>query len=306
MRNKNISIVSTAYRSEKYLKNFFRYITNFKNFDEVFCILILNDPSELERSICDIYQEKFPNHFNCIILKQRETIAQSLNRGFCLVETPFVTYIDVDDQRTPNSLLDQKETLLKNEAVDYTYGNLIEVKNQGLIKGKKINVIEFERNEFTRGCYVNAVHFFRKSVFEKIGYWDEQFKSGGDFEFQARAAAAGVLFKKTNATLLYYTKEENSKSASSNILQPIERTVIELRYGIFDKIDYRYYDEAMKYRIHEIKEGDKWIPVSSVIPDYEKFIEERKYLLPIGKRNHFINTLKRSIKTPLKMILKTK
>jgi len=251
-----------------------------------------------------MFSEQYAGILEVSFLDNLETIAQSLNRGFRIAATPYISYMDIDDFRLSDSLSKQLECLEKNSGIDFTYGDYIVVKKQGEITGRKVVSPEFDRTLFTRGCVASPTHFYRKSLFDKIGYWDEQFKSGGDFEFQARAAAAGILFKKTNATLLYYTKEENSKSASSNILQPIERTVIELRYGIFDKIDYRYYDDAMKYRIHEIKDGDRWIPISSVIPNYEKFIEERKYLLPIGKRNHFINMLKRSIKMPLKMVFK--
>jgi GT2 family glycosyltransferase len=303
---KNISIIATSYKSEKYLETFFQSVLALNNLDMVEVNLICNVPNNIEAEVLNKYSKKYYQLFNIIILDKLETIAQSFNRGFRISANEYISYMDVDDFRLPDSFTAQFECLEENRKIDYTYGDFIVVKNQGENTGKKIIVPEFDRILFTRGCYVSPTHFYRKSLFNKIGYWDEQFKSGGDFEFQVRAAAAGVKFKKTNATLLYYTKEENSKSASSTILQPIERTVIELRYGIFDKIDYRYYDKAMEYRIHEIKEGDNWIPIGNVIPNYEKFIEERKYLLPIGKRNHFIKMLKKNIKLPFKIIFKPK
>lgn len=302
-----ITLVGTSFRSEKYLEKYFSNILRLENIHEIKCILILNEPSLLERTIADNYGSQYPEIFKCILLDKRESIAASLNRGFAEASTHFVTYMDVDDIRAPYSFVVQKETLLQNTNVDFTYGDFIVVENQGDMHGRFVKVSEFDRNEFTRGCYVSPTHFYRRNLFDKIGFWDEQLRSGADFEFQARAAAAEILFKKTNSTLLYYTKEEDSKSASSGILQPVERTVVELRYGIYDKIDYDYYDEALKYRIFEIKHGDDWIPLSWYIRNYRQFLREREHLIPKGKRRHLIRQLitkpvKRSLRKPLQSI----
>ena len=301
---KRITIVATSYKSAKYFDLFFKHLTEINKTDEISVILIVNKPDKKEVEISQYYKKNFSDLFDIIYLEKLESIGESFNRAFKLSKTEYVTYIDVDDIRLPNSFHEQMNCLEHNKTFDFNYGDFILVENQGETNGQLIQCPEFDESLFVRGSMVGPTHFYRHSIFEKIGYWDEQFRSGGDFEFQVRAAAAGIKFNKAKGTMLYKTNEKFSTSAASNILQPIERTVIELRYGIYDKIDYRYYDKAMKYRIHEIKEGDKWIPVSSIIPDYEKFIEERQYLLPIGKRNHFINMLQRNLRLPLKMILK--
>lgn len=299
---KKITIVTTAYKSERYLETYFKCISSLTNLDELNICIISNLPNDNEKEIFNKYSNRFPGIFNIVYLNKLETIAQSINRGFQMASNPYVSYLDVDDFRIPDSYLNQMKCLEHNKDIDYTYGDYIVVKKQGEISGKRYNPPEFEKNLFTRGCFVSPTHFFRRSLLDRIGYWDEQYRSGGDFEFQARAAAAGINFKKTDGVLIYYTKEKNSKSASSNHLQPLERTVTELRYGIFDKIDYRYYDKAMEYNVYEVKNGDEWIPVSRLVPKYEQFIEERKYLLPIGKKNHYINMFKRVICQPAKML----
>ena len=193
---KNISIVSTSYKSEKYLETFFRNILKLENLDEIQVILVSNIPSIQETEIIRKYSRQYENIFRIIYLDNLETIAQSLNRGFKIADTEYISYMDVDDFRTPDSFILQRECLKVNSEIDFTYGDFIQVKKQGEFRGKLINTPEFESNFFTRGCYVSPTHFYRKSLFDKIGYWDEQFRSGGDFEFQARAAAAGIRFKR--------------------------------------------------------------------------------------------------------------
>jgi hypothetical protein len=62
--------------------------------------------------------------------------------------------------------------------------------------------------------------------------------------------------------------------------------VIELRYGIYDKIDYRYIKAARQYRIGEILFDGVWHPVSQFIPDHDKFMSEREPLRKIGLKNY--------------------
>jgi hypothetical protein len=116
---------------------------------------------------------------------------------------------------------------------------------------------------------------FRKSLCQKAGYFDEQLRSGADFDFSIRLAMHGKA-EMAKTPLGFYLNEGLGASTRPNSLQPVERTVVELRYGIYDKIDYSYLPPALKYDIsHAWYCNRKW-PLSEICPEYDVWMESRR------------------------------
>ena len=72
---------------------------------------------------------------------------------------------------------------------------------------------------------------FKRSILEKIGYFDEQLLSGADFDFAMRLGRHGHG-RHIDHNLGYYLNDRSGLSTKVNSLQEIERTVVELRYGL--------------------------------------------------------------------------
>jgi len=282
---KLLTIVTTTYNSERYLPNYFKGVLALTNLDQIQVILVMNVPDKKEREIAQGYQEELPSIFRIVELSQRETIGASLNRGFMLVDTEFTSFLDIDDLRVPDSYERQLATLYENRDVDFTYGDFVTVRKHGETVGSYVKALEFNKREFVRGCYASPTQLFRTSLITKVGGFDEQLRSGGDFDFQVRAAF-NCRFKKTPGVICYYTKEENSGSASSNVLQPIECNVILLRYGQYDVIEslsaYQYVREAAAYRVNDVKISGEWHPVKAFVPGYESMMQAQE-----GTWRHF-------------------
>lgn len=302
---KRLSIVTSAYKSEKYLETYFKNITELEGFEDYVIILILNDPNEKEKEIAEYYKNKYPDNIR-IEQVPRENIGTSTNRGFALSTTEYVTYADVDDYKKINCYSRQLKTLEDNPDKGFTYGDILMVSGQGVFDGLRIKAPEFTREIATRSSIVGPNHFFRKKLLDKCGYWDEQFKSGGDFDFQIRAAFNTDFKKITGEPLLYYTRYEGSGSASSNELQQIERTVIELRYGIYDKINYKYLPKALEYDIFHVHYGGQKKHISELVPNYKEMMEERyrKYFKKGIRRNLIDPTKIERIKLGIKYLFK--
>jgi hypothetical protein len=104
---------------------------------------------------------------------------------------------------------------------------------------------------------------FRKSLIEKCGYFDEQLRSGADFDFAVRATHHANKIGYSKSILGYYLDEGKGLSTRGDGLQEVERTVIELRYGILDKVDHKFVERANQYDIKNIKIAGKDIPALS-------------------------------------------
>ena len=168
-------------------------------------------------------------------------------------------------------------TLDNNLDCDLTYGDYVYVDKPDVFTGKLHETNEFDVDSFTHLPQIGPGHFFRRSILNKIGYWDEQLKSGADFDFQIRAAF-NTKFKKTIGNpITYYTYNTNGVSLSSGDLSKIEGLAIALRYGIYDTIPrwINYLPEASQYNLTNIKFENIWMPLSESVSNINEIIEFR-------------------------------
>jgi hypothetical protein len=107
-------------------------------------------------------------------------------------------------------------------------------------------------------------------------YFDEQLRSGSDYDFCIRLALTGKIGM-TDENLGYYLDEGKGASTNGDGRQPLERTVIELRYGILDKIETSYLSKALtNYDIRHIINDNKKTYIGDIVPDYESFLIENR------------------------------
>ena len=227
-----ISVITSLYRGELYLDDFFNSFLSISNLNETELVLIHNDPTESEIEKINIYKDRIPNIQ--IVRVPREGVYSSWNRAIKISSGKYVAMWSVDDRRTIHSLSEQAKVLDNDFECMIVSGNYYKIFKQGDKNGflKKDPVIRNKFSgiiKFNNGCFL----MWRKSVHHKIGYFDEQFKIGGDWEFWMRVTA---FFKagRVNEILGYYLRENNVGISKANTKNHIESAVIKSRY-------YRYF-----------------------------------------------------------------
>lgn len=276
---KELTIVTTSLRSENFLPGYLQNILEMTDVSALQFLLICNDPSPHEKQLSTEFAKEYPHLFS-VQYTSKETIGASLNRGWAQATTPYLAYADIDDRRTPDAFARQLATLKKNPDISFTYGDFLVVDTPEKRSGKYIHVPEFDSLEFTRGSYVGPGHCFRKELLDQLGGFDEQLLSGADFDFQVRAAFV-VKFKKTPGLLTYYLQDPAIPSASRTKRQAIEASLITLRYGAYDKVDYRYLDHLTDYSLLQIFFRGKSISIDQQIPNYQDMLTQRRLLWKI-------------------------
>ena len=101
---------------------------------------------------------------------------------------------------------------------------------------------------------------FRKSILEKSGVFDEQLVQGADYDLALRLAFNGKGLH-IPFNLGYYLNDGHGLSTGSR-KQPIERTVIELRYGV-RVLEPNLVPETRAYDVDNIIIDDKKIPAKT-------------------------------------------
>ncbi len=271
-----VSTITSCFRMKRYLQKFLEELPKQTFFDRLELVLDHNEPDEEEIGWVREFQKKYPGRIKHFINQKVVPLDVSWNK--CIKESSgkYLTTWNVDDLRTPNSIELQCNELEKDPSVGLVYGNFRIVRVFGSTEGRLIECSHYPKTELTRSFIVGPFFMFRKSLCEKAGYFDEQLIQGGDFDLAVRLAfhTKGAC---VTELLGYFLNEGKGLSTNPNSKQPLDRVTIELRYGIYDKIDYSLVPKsAITHNIPNVLEFGQWVPVSKYVPDYAKVLEERK------------------------------
>ena len=271
-----VSTITPCFHMERYLELFLEELPKQTIFDRLQVVLDHNEPTEHELELVREFQKRHPGVIKHIVVNPVEPIGTSMNRCIREADGDFVAIWNVDDLRTADSLERQAEILLDSD-VDISHGNFTIVKSFGSTEGRLIEHDHYEENheELTRGMVFGPFFMWRKELCKRAGMFDEQLRSGADFDLAIRLAIHGKV-KTTKTNLGYYLDEGLGASTRGDGKQPTERTVIEMRYGILDKIEPRWLPLAMAYDIRNLYFNGEKFPVSNFVPKYESFLKKNR------------------------------
>ena len=223
-----VSTITPCYNMSKYMKGFLDNLST-QTHKDLEIVLDHNDPSDEEVKLVEEYNEQYDNILH-IKVEGVDPIGTSMNRCIEYATGDYLCIWNVDDLRTPDSIEVMAKALDENPDVDFVYGNYVIVPKFGGIEGQYVDETGRE-DELTTGMILGPYFMFRKSILEKSGVFDEQLVQGADYDLALRLAFNGKgLHLPIN--LGYYLNEGLGQSTKPDSKQPIERTVIELRYNI--------------------------------------------------------------------------
>ena len=253
-----VSTITPCYNMSKYMKGFLDNLST-QTHKDLEIVLDHNDPSDEEVKQVEEYNEQYDNILH-IKVEGVDPIGTSMNRCIEYATGDYLCIWNVDDLRTPDSIEVMAKALDENPDVDFVYGNYVIVPRFGGTEGQYVDETGRE-DELTTGMILGPYFMFRKSILEKSGVFDEQLIQGADYDLALRLAFNGKgLHLPVN--LGYYLNEGLGQSTKPNSKQPIERTVIELRYNI-RVLEPHLIPETREYDVMNIIVDDEKIPVSN-------------------------------------------
>jgi len=254
-----ISLITSLYKSEKYLKKYLKKIRKFadflsKNNIGFEIVIISNDPTIREKQ--ELKKLKNLNKWVRIFYVSREPLYTSWNRGINKAQGGIIGFWNVDDIRYPEAIIDGIRLIKEGAELVYFpfiikwYLNLFGF--SVMVRKRIIHPPIFNQKEFTRSMHCGVFFIFTKSLYKKIGPFDEQFKIAGDFDWCIRAAKISD-FKLSEKITGEFSVFQGALSSGKNPLREAENNVIYKRYKILDKINHNI-DISLetKYNIHQI------------------------------------------------------
>ena len=254
-----VSTITPCYNMSKYMKGFLDNLST-QTHKDLEIVLDHNDPSDEEVKLVEEYNEQYDNILH-IKVEGVDPIGTSMNRCIEYATGDYLCIWNVDDLRTPDSIEVMAKTLDENPDVDFVYGNYVIVPRFGGTEGQYVDETGRE-DELTTGMILGPYFMFRKSILEKSGVFDEQLIQGADYDLALRLAFNGKgLHLPVN--LGYYLNEGLGQSTKPNSKQPIERTVIEMRYNI-RVLEPQLMPYTSEYDVENIIVDEEKIPVSNL------------------------------------------
>lgn len=307
MSKPKVSTITPCFKMKPYLKKFLDELPQQTYFDNLEIVLDHNEPDQEEITWVKEFDAKYPNKIKHIIIEKVDPIGISMNRCIKEASGELVTIWNVDDLRTPNSIESQVNAIIGNDA-DIAIGDYTIVRRFGATGGSVVKHRNIDTKEYKRSMVFGPFVMFRKSLCQKAGYFDEQLKSGADFDLSIRLAYNGKVTIAKDL-LGYYLNEGKGASTRPNSKQPAERTVIELRYGIFDKIDLSFLPRTIEYSIPYITFFSESFPVKKFVPNYLSIVENNQSTIHRSifktwmKSTTGYNSFKYFLKTKIKKII---
>lgn len=268
-----VSVIVPVLNMDSYLDRFlseFRLQTFFQ-FTEL--VIDLNCPSAEAEHIVQKYKRLYGGQLVVHTQSEIDPIAISMNRAISKATGRYIAIWNADDLRTPDSLEQQFNFLSSDEAYVAVGGPYVIVKKFGDVTGRLVDDSGVAQSELLRGMFLGPFVMFDSKALPAAGLFDEQLKSGADFDLAIRLARHGrVGF--VSDVLGYYLDAGLGASTRPNSLQAIERSVIELRYGIFDKLEHEFIPRISKYDITGLYFNGKRNLVQDYFRDYNEYYEK--------------------------------
>lgn len=189
----------SLYRTEKHLERFLIDARRLsldlaKKMISHEIILIANDSTQKETEL--LSGLGFPFR---VVHVEREPIYASWNRGVHIAQGTYVTFWGVDDTRFAQAIIDGISSLDTEKAdicmFPFRYNRYIKILGLSvLVKTKTFHPAPFTKEKYKKGMHLGPHFMVRRTLFDRIGAFDETYKIAGDFAFQVKAAEHNAVF----------------------------------------------------------------------------------------------------------------
>ena len=165
--------------------------------------------------------EKYEKWITYWISEKDQGQTQAINKGFKETSGEIVAWLNSDDFYTAEALSIVGSAFLNLSDVDLIYGDMLEIyEDRGVIK--MIKGREFCRVDLIRFKFImQPTCFWRRTLFDKIGYLDESYHYVFDLEYWIRAGLS-MSIKYLPETLAFFRVHSKAKTQQNNTNSTME------------------------------------------------------------------------------------
>ena len=209
--NFEISVIVSIYRPGLLFDSFLGNIKEQTIFDYAEIILVLVDSIDEEQLIAKEFAQEHSN-VTLKIIDSRISIYEAWNIAISTGTAPFITNMNIDDLRAPDSLQTQVAFMKSHPWVDVGYQDFYYMLDRDLDWTSIVNIGAISKLSpvtLTELAWfvINPPHngpIWKRELHSKLGLFDESMRSAGDYEFWMRVSSAGGIFAKMSKSTVGY------------------------------------------------------------------------------------------------------
>lgn len=246
-----ISIITPSYNQAAYLEKTIQSIIS-QGYDDLEYILIDGGSNDGSLEII----KKYESHFAFWVSEKDEGQSHAINKGFEKATGDIITWINSDDQLTPNALhrIATQFEKDKNKEIFVVHGKTILFGENMQDKEFGSSSTDFLERSLAGLPFPQPSSFFRKELIEKYGNLKQEFHFGMDYEFfvpvflNEKSIYIDEIFSK----YLYHT-ESKSLTQQSGFARDYAKVFSKILYS-FEKSSTLENQEIVKKTLLKFKE----------------------------------------------------
>jgi GT2 family glycosyltransferase len=181
------------------------------------------DRGYLNEAIESVKNQTYTN-IELLIQNDNVNVSTNINNGIKRAKGEYIKYLCEDDYLTPNSITDSVKAIQGN---DFIHGVSYNVKGR-LIEKQTPRIKHPSLNEMLLS---NVIHggtlMYHRSVFDKIGLFDESLTCAEEYDVNLRCLANGLKLGYTDAILYNYRRHSAQKSLGQGVNQEARKQKIQ-------------------------------------------------------------------------------
>ncbi|HTA26938.1 MAG TPA: glycosyltransferase [Bacteroidia bacterium] len=219
-----ISIIIPCYNQGDYLEDALKSVEQYQD-KGIYEIIIVNDGST-DSATLTVLKELSAKGYN-IINQPNKGLGAARNVGIKIAKGKYILPLDSDNKIRPEYILEGIKILEENPELDVVYGN-------AEYFGEKAGLWEsgeFNLQRLMIENYIDACAVYRKSLWEKLGGYDERMPVMGyeDWDFWLRIAFQGGKFQYINKVMFDY------RYSAKSMIRSVQKDKLAAIFEYMDK-----------------------------------------------------------------------
>ena len=212
-----VDIITSAFNCDDFIEGYFIDLTSQTFFKQSTLTIVAPRPSAKLTKLTKFYQRQYEN-INLISINGDHGISSCLNIALLNTKAPFINIANTDDRKRKDAIERLFLSIYLDDTIDLVYA-------RSLVSKFPNQTFEAHTCDQLYPCYEfaglrglmkhNSPHcspLWRRSIHEKVGFFDEELKSCADSDMWMKAAANGSQFKMVDEILGIYYDNPNGMS----------------------------------------------------------------------------------------------
>lgn len=230
-----VSVLVSTYNAERFILGALESLEQQTIVSHIEIIVIDSGSTQNEKAIVEQYQSRYGNIR--YLRTERETVYQAWNRGIRIARGCYITNANSDDRHRSDALEVLVEELEKhpNIALVYADSAVTFEANQtfATVQPDAFHLRpEYEPRIMLTGCHMGPQPMWRRSIHDELGYFREDLRSAGDYEFWCRIALRHGLKHIPQTLCLYYENPQGICNADKALSASEARAVMQSYRGL--------------------------------------------------------------------------